>query len=110
MERRPRRLMRRLFGNHAPGMGSCGKPILMRASPTKIVRRSIVVAGLKLLVSLEAEFWRALTEIAAREALTLPELIGRIHAGGEWSNLSSGIRAFVLHDYRQRAGQLHHAE
>ena len=46
------------------------------------VKRSISIAGHRTSISLEAPFWEALKEIAAREALSVAALVARI-AGAE---------------------------
>jgi predicted DNA-binding ribbon-helix-helix protein len=73
---------------------------------SKVVKRSIVIAGHKTSVSLEEAFWRALKEIAGDGQTTLSDLVGAIDAGRQHGNLSSAIRLFVLHHYQaQRRGE-----
>jgi predicted DNA-binding ribbon-helix-helix protein len=70
-----------------------------------ITKHSVVIDGHKTSVSLEAEFWRALSEIAAAESRSLNALIGEIdrqRAG----NLSSALRLYVLAHYRRRAAEV----
>jgi predicted DNA-binding ribbon-helix-helix protein len=74
---------------------------------SKIVKRSIVIAGHKTSVSLEEPFWAALKQIASTRSTTLSDLVHHIdvekQAGrGNASNLSSAIRLFVLDYYRER--------
>ncbi len=64
-----------------------------------IVKRSVKIAGHATSVSLEAEFWDALREIAARRKQSLAGVIASadaIRAG----NLSSALRLLVLESYR----------
>jgi predicted DNA-binding ribbon-helix-helix protein len=64
-----------------------------------IQKRSVVIAGHATSVSLEAEFWSALREIARRRGLSLAGLVAtadRDRAG----NLSSALRLLVLESYR----------
>ena len=68
-----------------------------------IVKRSVRIAGHPTSVSLEAEFWQALCEIAAARRLPVNALLAAIDAGRS-GNLSSAIRLFVLD--RVRAGEL----
>jgi len=68
-----------------------------------IVKRSVVIAGLKTSVSLEDSFWSALKELAREENVPLCELITRIQAQRSTGNLSSALRLFVLEHFRERA-------
>ena len=68
-----------------------------------VVKRSIVIAGHKTSVSLEAAFWTALKNIAATRQQTLSDLVGNIDAERKQGNLSSAIRLFVLDHYRARS-------
>jgi predicted DNA-binding ribbon-helix-helix protein len=53
-------------------------------------------------VSIEAEFWNSLKEIARERGMTLTELVGVIDRDREHANLSSAIRLFVLGVYRDQ--------
>jgi predicted DNA-binding ribbon-helix-helix protein len=68
-----------------------------------IVKRSIVLSGHKMSVSLEDAFWRGLKDIAATGRTTLSDLIGSIDADRQRGNLSSALRLFVLNHYQARA-------
>jgi len=68
-----------------------------------IQKRSVTIAGHATSVSLEAEFWSALKQLARRRGLSLAGLIAtadRDRAG----NLSSALRLLVLDAYG--AGEL----
>jgi len=69
---------------------------------SKVVKRSIIIAGHKTSVSLEEAFWRALKEIAVDRQLTVSDLVGTIDAQRQHGNLSSAIRLFVLDHYQAR--------
>jgi predicted DNA-binding ribbon-helix-helix protein len=69
---------------------------------SKVLKRSIVIAGHKTSVSLEGEFWSGLKDIAVARRMTLSELVGVIDAERQHGNLSSAIRLFVLQYYRGR--------
>ena len=73
------------------------------ASMAKVMKRSIVLAGHKTSISLEDDFWVALTEIAQRERISRSSLVERID-GARDGNLSSAIRTYVLNDFRREAG------
>jgi predicted DNA-binding ribbon-helix-helix protein len=64
-------------------------------------KRSVMLHGHKISVSLEAEFWGCLKQIAARERMSVSTLIGRIDADRN-GNLSSAVRLFVLQDLKSR--------
>ena len=61
-----------------------------------IVKRSVMVAGHRTSVSLEAPFWDGLKAAAARRGVSVQALIQRIDAGRGAQNLSSALRVFVL--------------
>ena len=69
-----------------------------------VVKRSIVVAGHKTSVSLEAAFWTALKDIAASRQQSVSDLVGAIDADRKQGNLSSAIRLFVLDHFQARPG------
>ena len=79
-------------------------PKLRHGPPPKtllIVKRSIDVADHKTSVSLEAEFWDALKEIAAALNTPVSKLVSTIKIGRQpGRNLSSAIRVFILEYYR----------
>ena len=72
---------------------------------SRIVKRSILLAGHKTSVSLEDEFWTALKGIAGDRHVTLSVLIGGINAQRQHGNLSSALRLFVLEYYRGKAAE-----
>ena len=65
-----------------------------------VVKRSVSIAGHRTSVSLEAPFWDALRELAARRGASVQALVGEIDAGRGAQNLSSAIRVFVLRAVR----------
>jgi predicted DNA-binding ribbon-helix-helix protein len=71
---------------------------------SKVVKRSIVVAGHKTSVSLEEAFWKGLKDIAADRRMTLSDLVGAIDSERQHGNLSSAIRLFVLEYYQAGLG------
>src|ERR1700692_3914815 len=75
-----------------------------RAMKSKVVKRSIVVAGHKTSVSLEEAFWKGLKDIAADRRITLSDLVGAIDSERQHGNLSSAIRLFVLEYYQAGLG------
>ena len=71
--------------------------------PVKKLKRSVTISGHRTSVSLEAEFWQALTEIAAETKRPLAKLIDEIDKReGRGNNLSGALRVFVLAHYRKK--------
>lgn len=61
------------------------------------VKRSFSIAGHRTSLALEPEFWSSLEEWAARDGVTLPQLIGRIDANRAGTQpLSSALRVAIL--------------
>ena len=65
-----------------------------------LVKRSVRIAGHPTSVSLEAPFWQALRDIAARRQLSVNALLSAIDAERR-GNLSSAVRLFVLESCRR---------
>jgi len=65
------------------------------ASGAAIRKRSVLLAGHATSLSLEAEFWSALREIARGRGLSLNRLVASVDATRA-GNLSSALRVFVL--------------
>lgn len=71
----------------------------MNARPEK---HSLTLRGHRTSVSLEAEFWQAFREIAAKESKPINQLAAEIDAArGTEAGLASAIRVFVLRRYRE---------
>ena len=69
--------------------------------PGRPVKHSLTLRGHRTSVSLEAEFWDAFREIAARRGQPLNELAAEIdEARGTSAGLASAIRVFVLREVR----------
>jgi predicted DNA-binding ribbon-helix-helix protein len=77
---------------------------------SRVVKRSIVIAGHKTSVSLEDQFWDALREIATARGTAVGILVSSIDADRKHGNLSSAIRLFVLDHYRAQADARRSAE
>jgi predicted DNA-binding ribbon-helix-helix protein len=67
---------------------------------SRVIKRSIVIAGHKTSVSLEDQFWDALREIATARGVSPATLVSTIDSDRQHNNLSSAIRLFVLDHYR----------
>lgn len=75
------------------------------ASPTRMRKRSLQIAGHRTSISLEDAFWTALREIAAARGSSLAGLVAAVDATRGEANLSSAIRVFVLQNAQaHRAG------
>ena len=68
---------------------------------SKVVKRSIVIAGHKTSVSLEDAFWDTLKDIATVKDKTLSDLVADIDSTRLQGNLSSAIRLYVLENVRK---------
>jgi predicted DNA-binding ribbon-helix-helix protein len=66
-----------------------------------VKKRSVDIAGHRTSVSIEAPFWDALRDIAARQNTSVNDLIAKIDSARE-GNLSSAIRVFVLRELQMR--------
>ena len=68
-------------------------------------KHSVVIAGHRTSITLEAAFWRALKDIARAQGRSISELVAQIdRARGEYDpppNLSSALRVFVLAQVRR---------
>ena len=63
-------------------------------------KRSFTIAGHRTSISLEAPFWDALKELAAREPIALTQLVARIDQARGKTNLSSAVRVHILAQFR----------
>jgi predicted DNA-binding ribbon-helix-helix protein len=71
---------------------------------TAVRKRSVVLAGHRTSISLEAEFWQALREVAGARRLSVNALVASIDAArgaGHPANLSSALRVFILDCFRK---------
>ncbi len=64
------------------------------------IKRSFSIAGHRTSISLEAAFWAALQDAAARERLPVAQLVARIDGDRDGASLSSAVRVWLLHYYR----------
>jgi predicted DNA-binding ribbon-helix-helix protein len=73
---------------------------------SSVINRSIVFDNRRTSVSVEEAFWQGLREIAEGRNETLCHLISTIDKERPFANLSSAIRLFVLHHYRDKFQKL----
>lgn len=71
----------------------------------KPVKRSFNIAGHRTSISLEAPFWDALKEIAARENMAMVQLVARVDQKRDGAGLSSAVRVWLLDYYRTKVTQ-----
>ena len=69
---------------------------------SRILKRSIMIAGHGTSVSLEPEFWEGLKELARHRRISLAQLVASLDADRQEGNLSSALRLAVLAYYRDR--------
>jgi predicted DNA-binding ribbon-helix-helix protein len=69
---------------------------------SRVAKRSIVINKHKTSVSLEEEFWLGLKEIARSKSIALTDEVSAIDDARKDGNLSSAIRLYVLHHYRDQ--------
>ncbi len=60
------------------------------------LKRSITVAGHRTSISLEPEFWSALTALATQHDKSVATLVGEIDQTRGERNLSSALRVWIL--------------
>ena len=65
-------------------------------APAGVKKHSLVIAGHRTSVSLEAAFWDALKRIAATDGCSLSALVARVDAERGAANLSSALRVYAL--------------
>lgn len=65
-----------------------------------IKKHSLSLFGHRTSISLEEEFWAALTHIAETKNLSLQALIESIDTSRKGKNLSSTLRVYVLNFYK----------
>ena len=73
-------------------------------APGAVRKRSVVLAGHRTSISLEAEFWLALRDVARGRHMSVNAVVAEIDAGrgpGRPINLSSALRVFILDCYRR---------
>jgi len=66
-------------------------------------KRSFNIAGHRTSISLESPFWDALKELAARDQISMAQLVARIDQARGKTNLSSAVRVHILAQYRSQA-------
>ncbi|BAE50162.1 ribbon-helix-helix domain-containing protein [Paramagnetospirillum magneticum] len=66
------------------------------------VKRSVKIAGHATSVTLEAEFWDCLRELAESRGTSINQMVAGIDSTRE-ANLSSAIRVFVLNELKRQA-------
>ena len=64
-------------------------------STTDIKKRSVTISGHSTSISIETEFWNILKSIAARQEISINDLLSRIDDRRE-GNLSSATRVYIL--------------
>ena len=60
------------------------------------LKRSLTIAGHRTSLSLEPEFWAALTAAALKRGVTAAALVAEIDQARDGRNLSSAVRVWLL--------------
>lgn len=68
-------------------------------------KRSITIAGHATSISLEAPFWDAIRDIAAKQNMSTQDLIAEIDNSKRMASLSSAIRVYILSWYQDKANE-----
>lgn len=89
-------------GDHSARLPEDGETAA-RAHSARPVKRSFSIKGHRTSISLEAAFWEALKDAAARQNTSLAALVGSIDAQRGGSGLSSAVRVWLL-DHCRRLG------
>ncbi len=66
----------------------------------KNLKRSLTISGHSTSVSLEPEFWAALTKTASHQNKSVAALVNQIDQTRGSRNLSSAIRVWILQQHR----------
>jgi predicted DNA-binding ribbon-helix-helix protein len=74
------------------------------ATPPRVVKRSLRIAGHPTSISLEEPFWRLLHRIAREEGVALAAYVERIDRERSGVNLSSAVRVHLLEWLMARGG------
>ncbi|MCA0399537.1 MAG: ribbon-helix-helix domain-containing protein [Proteobacteria bacterium] len=74
--------------------------------PSRIVKRSLRIAGHATSISLEDQFWELLQHVAATKGLRVAQLIQRIDDERSGANLSSAIRVYLLEWLMREGGMM----
>jgi len=75
------------------------------ASFSGVEKHSLVIAGHRTSISLEAAFWHALKDIAREKGVSLAALVGEVDSRRGSANLSSALRVFVLVQTQAKAAR-----
>jgi predicted DNA-binding ribbon-helix-helix protein len=77
----------------------------MTRAPSQVRKHSLVIAGHRTSVSLEAAFWDALREWAQERGMSVAALVAEVDAARGQANLSSALRVRLLDYYRGKTTQ-----
>ena len=67
------------------------------ADPSRLRKRSVLVAGHRTSVSLEDAFWEVLKELADRRGMSINQLVAEVDERRS-GNLSSALRVYALRE------------
>jgi predicted DNA-binding ribbon-helix-helix protein len=69
----------------------------------RIAKHSLVIAGHRTSISLEAAFWEALKSLAAARGVSVPTLVEEIDSKRGGANLCSALRVHLLQAAQKQA-------
>jgi predicted DNA-binding ribbon-helix-helix protein len=70
-----------------------------------VIRKSMLVAGVRTSVMIEGDFWEYLESLAAERRVSLPALVNEVAAAmPPGHGLASALRVFALAEARRRIG------
>jgi predicted DNA-binding ribbon-helix-helix protein len=74
----------------------------MDATPERMRKHSLVVAGHRTSISLEDAFWDALRELARQKGVTVATLVADVDGTRGPANLSSALRVMLFREATKR--------
>ena len=75
----------------------------MTKRPSPVRKRSLFLGAKQTSVSMEDEFWQALTEIAKRRGVSRTQVVREVEERRTVHKLSSALRIFILEHYRKHS-------
>ena len=75
----------------------------MIATPERMRKHSLVVAGHRTSISLEDAFWDALRDLAREKGVTVAALVAEVDGARGAANLSSALRVMLFRDATKKA-------
>ena len=74
--------------------------------PSRLISKNVTVGRHRTSMRLEAELWDALSDIAARENMSINEVCTRVRRVHQGSGLTSAIRILLISYFRAKSGTM----